>query len=432
MNKADLKLKWSKFTDTDKLVDDIMKLLKSCKWRYSEHGICTMLDEYFTNKSGLIEMLQKSDNYVGDMRIVKIHGFERERKANDVSYFCSNFSENVDAKKVILKTTDASGKTITDYLTTGVKRFCVSELEKESFVEKLNCFSNAISNFNCDGHTKESANNYEEFLNLLYRFRNICASTIDKSHVENIQNAVPYKKFKIAAGMKTSRAFNYVCNLYNVDTAEKYNKLFTYYADMMSGLKRQLKYVISVNPYDYLTMSLGNSWSSCHSIKTHGGWCGGTLSYMLDSTSIITFCVDKDDDVQTDLKIYRNMFHYGENILMQSRVYPQGNDGNTDLYKVFRELMQEEMATMLDIKENKWDVYTGSKVCQLATTSTGPHYKDYNMNRSCNISVPVEKRFTTSIDTGDLHVGHTGICVACGEVNNSSNGLNHYNCNNTY
>lgn len=428
MNKADLKTKWSKFTDTDKLVDDIMKLLKDNKWRYSEHGVCTMLEEYFTNKSDLIELLQKSDNYVGDMRIVKIHAFERERNGYDVSRFCSDFADNVDAKKVILKNTDFEGKTLMDYLTVNIKRFNVSELEKESFIEKLNGFMDKTGRFNCNGDTAESANDYVEFTNLINRFRYICTTTLDDVSANNIKNVASHKKIRVAAGMKTSRAFNHVCNLYGVDTAEKYNKLFTYYADMMSGLKRQLQYVISVNPYDYLAMSLGNSWSSCHSIKTHGGWCGGTLSYMLDSTSIVTFCVDKCDDVQTAPKIYRNMFHYGENMLMQSRVYPQGNDGNTDLYKVFRDLMHEEMATMLDIRENKWDVYTGSKVCMNATTSVGSHYKDYNMNNSCNISVPAEKRNVTSIDTGNLNVGHIGICVSCGEFVTESNRLHHLDC----
>lgn len=428
MTKADLKSKWSKFTDTDKLVDDIMALLKKNKWRCSEHGVCTLLEEYFTNKSGLIEMLQKSDNYVGDMRIVKIHGFERDRNANDVNVFCCTFSDNVEAKKVILKNTDSNGKTITDYITTNIKKFNVNELEKESFIEKLNCFHNNITKFDSNGNTKESAAEYSNFVNIIDRFRNICSSTLDSESVNNIKSASDNQNIKVAPGMKTSRAFNHVCNVYKVDSAEKYNKLFTCYADMMSDLKRQLQYVISVNPYDYLAMSLGNSWSSCHSIATHGGWCGGTLSYMLDSTSIITFCVNKWDDVQTAPKVYRNMFHYGENMLMQSRVYPQGNDGNTDLYKVFRELMQEEMTAMLDIRDNKWEVYTGPRVCQNATTSVGSHYKDYNSNRACNISVPVEKINVVSINTGDLHVGHTGICVSCGETNIPSNSLTHYVC----
>ena len=428
MNKADLRNKWSRFTDTDKLVDDIMTLLKSNRWKCSEHGVCTMLEEYFTNKSNLIELLQKSDNYAGDMRIVKIHEFERDRHESDVAAFCSNFCVNVDAKKMILKNLDANGKSILDYIVTGMKKIDVKELENTSFVEKLSNISHALNDFNCDGYTNASASDYRDFDNLMNRFRYACATTISSDFADTIKATASNKHAVVSAGMKTSRAFNHVCKLYGIDAAEKYNKLFAYYADMMSGLKRQLQYVISVNPYDYLAMSLGNSWSSCHSIATHGGWCGGTLSYMLDSTSIITFCVDKNENVQTAPKIYRNMFHYGDNILMQSRIYPQGNDGKTDLYKVFRELMHEEMATMLDIKENNWDVYVGPRVCKAAATSVGSHYKDYHTNSSCNISVPVEKRNVTSVDTGSLNIGHVGICVNCGEPIYENNSLHHYGC----
>ena len=431
MIKADLKSKWSKFTDTDKLVDDIMRLLKEANWRCTEHGVCTVLDTYFTNKSNLIELLQKSDNYAGDMRIVKTHGFERERNGNDVSLFCADFPERVGARDIVLKKVNSDGKTLADCLETKVKKFDVSELEKETFMESLNGFANAINGFDNNGNTVDSSLSYNEFLNIISQFRYVCSTTLDDAHVTRIKNAAPSKSLKVAKGMKTSRAFNYVCNLYSVDSAEKYNKIFAYYADMMSGLKRKLQYVISVNPYDYLAMSLGNSWSSCHNIKTHGGWCGGTLSYMLDGTSIVTFCVDTAEDVQTGPKIYRNMFHYGENILMQSRVYPQGNDGNTDLYKVFRELMHEEMTTMLDISENKWNVYAGPQYCKSATTSIGSHYKDYHSNRACNISVPLAKIDTVEFN-GNLHVGHMGLCVACGEPLTHSNELSHYRCHDGY
>ena len=117
---------------------------------------------------------------------------------------------------------------------------------------------------------------------------------------------------------------------------------------------------------------------------------------------------------------------------MQSRVYPQENDGNADLYTVFRQLMHEEMSTMLDIRENKWDVHTGAKVCDSATTSIGFHYKDYRSNTRCNISVPTERRYDTVIDSGALIVGHTAICVKCGEENTSRNALNHYTCEPAY
>ena len=74
MNKAYLKQKWSKYCDTDKLVDDMMETLTKYRHRNSEHGVCVVLDTYFTNKEPLINMFMNSNHYVGDMRIVAKKG----------------------------------------------------------------------------------------------------------------------------------------------------------------------------------------------------------------------------------------------------------------------------------------------------------------------------------------------------------------------
>lgn len=422
MNKADLKQRWSKYTDTDKLVDDIRALLSECRFRNSEHGVCTMLDTYFTNKEPLIELLQKSDNYAGDMRIVSIQEFERENNRSTIYNACCQFSKAVGADNILLEKEDENGKTLIDYLVTGTMHFQASELENKKCVDK----SININNFDYYGNTDKSVKKYTKFKNLISEFKDICTSTLNDADVNQI--LAQDSNLKIAKGMKTSRAFNHICNVYGVDKAENYNKVFAQYSDMVSGLKRKLKFIISVNPYDYLTMSFGKSWVSCHNIKNHGGWCGGTLSYMLDGTSIITYCVDRDDDVQTAGKIYRNMFAFGNNILLQSRVYPQGNDGNTDLYTVFRKLVQNELSSILELKDNNWVFVGGSNACCNATTSIGVHYKDYCNNRNCNISYPFEKENDVNINNHSLIIGHNGICTDCGNEIRINNSLTCYAC----
>lgn len=427
MNKADLKQRWGKYTDTDKLVDDIQNLLDRCGFRNSEHGVCTILNTYFTNKEPLIEMLQKSDNYAGDMRIVSIKEFERDRNNNAIYNACTQFCNDVNAKDIILKKEDECGKTIIDYLLTGSTHFQASQLKNKAFLSKFEeNISNSINQFTHDGFTKKSNEEYIKFYYLIELFGNIYNSTLNDTQVKLILNKDA--KLKVASGMKTSRAFNHICNVYGVDKAENYNKVFAQYADMVSGLKRKLKFVISVNPYDYLTMSFGKSWTSCHNIERHGGWCGGTLSYMLDETSIITYCVDKDDDVQTAGKIYRNMFAYGNNMLLQSRIYPQGNDGNTDLYSVFRKLVQNELSAILELRNNEWCVAMGPKNYANAITSNGIHYKDYNMNSSCNISYPSEKANEVNLHNHSLVVGHSGICTYCGREYTYNSAVAHSTC----
>ena len=120
MNKADLKQHWGKYTDTDKLVDDIRALLTECQFRNSEHGVCTMLHIYFTNKEPLIKLFQKSKNYIGDMRIATEKEFERDNNRNNIYNAVSWFNRDIGADKIVRTKQDEFGKTISDYLCTGV------------------------------------------------------------------------------------------------------------------------------------------------------------------------------------------------------------------------------------------------------------------------------------------------------------------------
>jgi hypothetical protein len=181
-------------------------------------------------------------------------------------------------------------------------------------------------------------------------------------------------------------------------------------------------------------MSFGKSWASCHTIDKNnrrnmpnsysGAYCGGTLSYMLDSVSIITYVVDNGEDVQTSGKIYRNMFHFGNNVLIQGRVYPQGNDGATDLYKKFRDFIQTELATMLGLEKNMWTIRSGTRACSEMSYSEGQHYTDYTCNSDCNVTYPSERKDSISRIT----IGHDGICPHCGEEHTMSSWISHNSC----
>ena len=228
---------------------------------------------------------------------------------------------------------------------------------------------------------------------------------------------------------------NKVCSTFELDTLPNYNKLFAEYADMVSGLKRKLKFFISLNPLDYLTMSFGVSWSSCHTIdKTNtrnmpnsysGQYCGGTMSYMLDKTSFITYVHNDMPTSVEDGKVYRNMFHYEHNLLVQGRIYPQGNDGATDLYKEFREIVQQELGKMLELEQNEWLQSYNS--CSSHTYTIGVHYPDYKNFSSCNVSYPKGK----DIYDQAIDIGHERVCVYCGNTigNDTNSGiLTHNGC----
>lgn len=427
--KEALKEAWGQYCDTDKLVDNVMTLLTKYGHRNTEHGVCTMLNEYFTNKKDLIELFQKSAHYMGDMRIMIDIELERENNADDIYLFCKNFYNNVGASKLILKYEDEYGKKIDDYIRTGIKCITAKDLMKPEVVAKLKNLTDARNKFADDKATLASHAIENECYNAMRNFMMFSLSTIDEEFSESMD-----AKYKVREGMKTSRAFNRVCGFYGIDKLPKYNKLFAKYADMVSGLKRKLKFFISVNPIDYLTMSFGVNWASCHTIDKEnrrgmdnaysGMYCGGTVSYMLDSTSIVTFVHNHVPTNWEDGKIYRCMFHYGKNILVQGRVYPQGNDGRTDLYKVFRNYVQNVLAPILGLTDTVWKKKENGDVIN-NVDSYGVHYRDYTTFEDCNVSYPRER--SESRDNV-ISIGHSGICANCGKPITENGRISHCFC----
>jgi hypothetical protein len=417
MLKEALKNNWGNYCDTDKLVNDVMELLTKYHHKNTEHGVCEMLDVYFRNKRELIDMFAKSEHYIGDMRICLDVELERRNDTNELREFLQRFSDSVEASKAILKFEDEDGKKLEDYIRVGFSRFTARNFHYGDIAERLISNKEKANRFRGDGSTQESFLDFDRFNNIVWRFRDNPEATLS-GYMQDVLT-----QFKINAtftvGMKTSRAFNRMCTYYGVDKLPNYNKLFAQYADMVSGLKRKVKFYLSLNPLDYLTMSFGNSWSSCHTIDKRnernmpssysGMYCGGTMSYMLDQTSFITFVHKNKMTHYEDGKIYRNMFHFSNGKLIQGRIYPQGNDGAMDLYREFRAIVQAEMAKLLGLENNNWVKKNGS--CDESTRTTGPHYPDYLNFEECNVTYPREMPEASG---RIVNIGHQRICPNCG------------------
>ena len=72
-----------------------------------------------------------------------------------------------------------------------------------------------------------------------------------------------------------------------------------------------------MNPVDFLLMSNGNSWHSCHYIGDYpdeaGCFSSGTIAYMMGEDSFIVSVIDKewpDDNLAFAPKINRQVFGY--------------------------------------------------------------------------------------------------------------------------
>ena len=237
-----------------------------------------------------------------------------------------------------------------------------------------------------------------------------------------------WPNIKARANEKTTRVVNRILTYLNYNQHPEYNRMFARYADALTPITITRHTVLSINPMDYLTMSFGNSWASCHTIDKNntrrmpnaysGAYCSGTISYMLDGASIVFYTIDNKyngTDYYTQPKINRQMYHYGEDKLVQGRLYPQGNDGNGETYTKYRQLVQEIISHIFNFP-NMW--VRKSNVSEYVC-SHGTHYRDYTHFSDCNISIRKDTENTKSV-----HIGHAPICVECGSTHDCEEEIN--------
>ena len=126
---------------------------------------------------------------------------------------------------------------------------------------------------------------------------------------------------------KIAKILNEYFHAMAIDRAGCYNKEFAKLSDALSAKKSKAKIVFSLNICDYVTMSHGNSWTSCHSFERHGGWHAGSLSYALDNVTIVAYGLPVDSenkDLYAQRKLFRQLFMLSNDSesFVQSRMYP--------------------------------------------------------------------------------------------------------------
>jgi uncharacterized protein (UPF0248 family) len=194
-----------------------------------------------------------------------------------------------------------------------------------------------------------------------------------------------------------------------------FEKVYAQLADSLSPITITNTAVLSVHPCDYLTMSHGNSWDSCHSIANRGCHANGTLSYMNDPVTMIFYTVNgkTDRDYHTVPKHTRQTFYFDNGALIQSRLYPDtDNDEQRTLY---RHIVQSTISLCLE-EPNLWKV----RKCQedvnewCDTYENAPHYADYNYEEySSTLSL-------LSSASDRIIIGSVPFCLECGTPNRSS------------
>lgn len=371
------------------LLKDMEHLLDEYDYDYTDEALNKIIDTWAENKADLITAFKKHPNYLeGKFMIAFSHDYARRVDARGIIAF----------RRWVLNPDNALA----------VREFMPEEMREYVIDNGLFLPS--------------------EIFDSLRGMEGYQSQYITAGQAGDFNKA--YANINACEGQKLSRVMNKLLTYVGYNKLPDYNREFAKYADAINPLQITRHTILSVNPLDYLTMSFGNSWASCHTIdKTNkrnmpnsyqGMYSSGTVSYMLDKPSMVFYTVDASyngNDFWNEPKICRQMFHWAEEKLVQGRLYPQDNDGDDSVYAPYREIVQKIMSEIFDMP-NLWTVSKGTCAASKYVNSDGTHYRDYENFCNCTLSRPKgsenEKYFT---------IGHMPICIKCGEEHSKDDNI---------
>lgn len=409
---------FNKFSNNRELIDRADEFTKD--------GIRKNVEEWLRMKAPLFRLLRKHPNWNEEAKAVIYHQTEHRMPsyADSKSAFDNLIDlcgyEDIEPGKIPWDNVNAcfSEMSQTDWQAMiSESNICNWSWVSDSYVESRTLF---IATF--------SALFSQEPMNTMSKKVTDCVNRI-------------YPDIRAHVGQKTSRIANKLFCKFGFDKTSDYNREFAKLADSMNPFDVERITVLSANIIDFLLMSNGNSWRSCHTILSGGpdnyGGCymGGTLSYANDSESMILYTVDKDYrgiNYCFEPKINRQVFFWSYPVLVQERLYPQCNDGTEQgkaLVKQYRTVVEDIMATCLEtpnlwVKENRnrADVYSRDDTFMYSDWSAFPNYIVHLKKEIAVSENEVEEGSDT--ETCDLNyvirsakhiaVGGISYCINCG------------------
>lgn len=252
-------------------------------------------------------------------------------------------------------------------------------------------------------------------------------------------------KIKTSVGQKTSRLINRIVtdivNTFSEETKQDfmkdYNKDFAILSDILNPIIIDRPALLSLHPMDYLNMSNGNSWSSCHDVRgreSSGCYKAGCISYMLDPSTMVFYTIGNayvgENKWYGIPKSSRQLFHYFDGILLQNRRYPAKEDRDKVTIDNCRAAVQKVISTS-DGSVNRWLKKAYDHITDyVSTDDESSHYRDY---QRCGHYIPLainkERNggdFESDIEP--IYIGHRARCIVCGHTVDDSGSLHCSNC----
>lgn len=434
---------------TNEEINDMAKQIRNCIAEYSddncsEYGCLEIAREWARNKASLIGAMKKHPKYNGRYQIVFDSDIERtidkdmiRETVRDIIYA----SENIILNKIKLPfsrieltnymySLEGKMNAISDVMT--LYGNCVDENVVNTTKHDFFRYSNLLKEydekytvFNGAWCTRDSYSKQRTFEHIAYKFKDYFNQFINSEMANFLYESVP--ELKIREGMKTSKAFFKICRNFGIDKHPNFDGVWRIsYGDAINPFTVKKYTILSAHPVDYLLMSNGTNWYSCHSID-EGCYRSGTLSYMLDHFTSIFYTLDASYDGNTpelEKKEMRQCFHIGNDKVIQARLYPydqtdHGHTAEPEDYVQYRNVVQKIVSEIYEVP-NDWIISKGTSACCSVANNYGTHYPDITHYNNCNVST---LRNAIKADV-KMHIGHDPICPDSGYEHSNTDTLN--------
>lgn len=362
-----------------------------------------------------------------------------QRTANTLEHFSPGYGDNTISMGVInnVKKWAEAKKPLYDLLSNHPD-WNPDTLAVESTISRDRTYSrdrsrNMLQNFMRfainDG--KITSDDSDEFRTQMFRLKFLNTTSISKGTLELYNKRVEAGTLhsilqlqKPVVGQKTTRYLRAILIKHGIDVENTvYRAAFGHLCDTFSDTSEEFKFVLSLDPSAFLTMSNGNSWESCHNLNG-GCYRRGTLSYMNDETTVMTFVVPKNWDIEaperrsaaakilsTTPKYYRRavMFDTDAHTIMQSRIYP-GAD-NREFAAAYSAKVEEIFKVALAASGVEVTYQDGNgNWSSYFDRYDRAHYPDFSYGE-CNIRVTSDKTVSRA---NIKNIGGINYCVNCG------------------
>lgn len=357
---------------------DLFGILGVCG-AYSRKGIKTNVEVWERHKNNLINLLRKHPNWNEEAKAVVID--LEERRPSNGAAFRRGFNNLLNE--------------------TSKYRY-----DGERFYPDICKKLNETISFSYNGW---------DFLYTLRDFANIPNVTEQFIRAMKADYSDFIDQFHIHVGQKMTRVLNKIFNYFGLEEIERYNSIFAAICDSISETVHKRKAILSANFLDYMTMSNGNSWSSCHGVMPYAAYSGcykaGCLSYSNDYVTMIFYTIDGNYDgteYYKQKKITRQVFFYdGEGGLIQERLYPTDNEASVYLIELYSKTVKSIIAKCENCTD-EWEI-GNAEVSDGEWNFAYPDWDNYD-----NWTYILSEKYYGS-DYVTVNAGDKAYCLECGE-----------------